>query len=249
MLTDTAFVATNQPFVTFGPSHLTALALTIVCPLMLAGVANAVKSHRFVKFVCRTFCVAIFGVWTLWYVVSYREGWLDWGDGLPFDLCSWAAIASVIAMLTRGQTAFELAYFWGMAGTVQGALTPNLPYDFPEIRFVIFSVFHGAIIASVLFMALAMKMRPYANAIPKAFGWTLFYAVCAGSIDWLLNVNYGFLHAKPAQQSLFDLLPPWPYYIPVMAVLALVAMLICYAPYYIADRRRARHAMPNPVQG
>lgn len=231
-----------QPFIAFGPAHLTVLALTILIPVLLAWWARHLRSTKFADRVCTGFCATIIGVWALWYVVAYREGWLDWGDGLPFDLCSWAAIASILAMLTRRQSVFELAYFWAMAGTVQGALTPNVPYDFPEIRFVIFSVFHGSIIASVLFMALAMKMRPTARAIPRAYAWTLFYAMSAGAVDWALQVNYGFLRAKPTQESLFDLLPGWPYYIPVMAVLALLSLFVCYAPYYVLDRMAARRA-------
>lgn len=182
------------------------------------------------------------GVWGIWYAVAYREGWLTWGDGLPLDLCSWAAIAAIVAMLARNQTAFDLAYFWGMAGTLQGALTPNLPFDFPEIRFIVFAVFHGGIIAAVLFMVFGLKMRPYGKSIPRVIVWTLIYAVSAGLADWLLRVNYGFLRAKPEHVSLFDLMPAWPHYIPVLAGLAAVSVALYYAPFFVLDRVRSRRS-------
>ena len=53
--------------------------------------------------------------------------------------------------------------------------------------------------------------------------------------DGLLKVNYGFLRAKPSHASLYDLMPAWPWYIPVVVVLALVAVLVCYLPFFLVD--------------
>jgi hypothetical integral membrane protein (TIGR02206 family) len=228
----------HQPFVVFGPSHLIVLALTIFTPGVLILIARLRPSPRLEKRICRMFVAAILGIWTYWYVVAWSQGWLTWGDGLPLDLCSWAAIATVIALTGKNQTAFDLAYFWALAGTVQGILTPNLPYDFPEPRFVVFSIFHGGIIAAVLFMVFALKRRPYAKSIPKVLAWTLGYAGVAGPVDWLLNVNYGFLRAKPEHVSLFNMMPDWPYDIFVLVVMAILSVLIYYAPFFALDHCR-----------
>ena len=60
--------------------------------------------------------------------------------------------------------------------------------------------------------------------------------------DWLLKVDYGFLRSKPIYPSLFDLMPDWPWYLPVLVVLGVISMLIFYAPFFIADlvRRKPR---------
>jgi hypothetical integral membrane protein (TIGR02206 family) len=226
---------TYQPFVTFGPSHLGMMATSFVLPVLLTVVARLVDSRTFERLVCLVFAAAIAGIWGLWYVAAYRIGWLTWSDGLPLDLCGWAAIATIVALVRRNQYTYELAYFWAMCGTLQGMLTPDTPYDFPEIRFIVFAVFHGGIIASVLFMTLAMKMRPFARSIPRVIGWTVVYALVAGFFDWRLGVNYGFLRAKPGHVSLFDLMPDWPYYIPVLVGLAVLSVLIYYAPFFVLD--------------
>jgi len=228
-----------QPFVLFGQSHEIVLALTVLVPVMLAILVRTNASRGLARAICCSFAVAIAGIWAIWYIVAYRNGWLTIGDALPMDLCSWAAVATVITLLRPNQFTYELAYFWALAGTVQGLLTPDTPYDFPEIRFLVFSIFHGGIIASVLFLTLGMKLRPYLESIPRVIGWTLFYALLAGFVDWMYGVNYGFLRAKPSHASLYDLMPSWPYYIAVVVALGVLSTLIYYLPFFLADRLRA----------
>jgi len=66
----------------------------------------------------------------------------------------------------------------------------------------------------------------------------------AGAADALLGVNYGFLRAKPGHASLYDLMPAWPYYLPVVAGLAVAAVLVFYAPFFALDRLRTRRRPP-----
>jgi hypothetical integral membrane protein (TIGR02206 family) len=181
------------------------------------------------------FAVVIAGTWAAWYVVFATTYRLDIGNALPLDLCSWAAIATIIALTTSHQKAYELAWFWTMAGTVQGIVTPDIRYDFPDFQFIEFSTFHGGIIAAVLFLTLGRGIRAYPKSIPRVITWSLVYMAIAGLADWLLKVNYGFLRAKPGHASLYDLMPAWPWYIPYVVVLALIAVLICYLPFFLVD--------------
>lgn len=228
-----------QPFVLFGRSHETVLALTVLVPIVLAILVRATASRALTRLICWIFAAAIMGAWAYWYMIAARNGWLDLGNALPMDLCSWACIATVVTLIYPNQKSYELAYFWALAGTVQGILTPGIPFDFPEPRFIEFSVFHGGIIASVLFLTLGMRMRPYPASIPRVIGWTLLYALLAGVVDWGLGVNYGFLRAKPPHASLYDLMPAWPYYLVVVVALGVLSTLIYYAPFFLADRLRA----------
>jgi len=225
-----------EPFVLFHASHLTVLALTVAVPLMLAAIARGrPRLERAIRFI---FALQIAGIWAVWFVVFHRMGWLDLGNGLPMDLCSWAAIATIVTLVRPNQKSYELAYFWALAGTIQGLLRPGIPYDFPEFRFIEFSLFHGGIIAAVVFLTFGAGMRPYFSSFPRVIAWSFVYMAAAGATDWALGVDYGFLRSKPIYPSLFDLMPAWPWYLPVLVVLGLVSMLIYYAPWLVADLAR-----------
>jgi hypothetical integral membrane protein (TIGR02206 family) len=227
-----------EPFVLFGRSHEIVLALIVLVPVVLSLLVRATKSRALTRAICWVFAAAILGAWTFWYIIAMRYGWLDLGNELPMDLCSWACIVTVATLIYPNQKNYELAYFWALAGTVQGILRPGIPFDFPDPRFIEFSIFHGGIIASVIFLTLGMRMRPYLASLPRVWGWSLVYMVAAGAVDWALGVDYGFLRSKPIYPSLFDLMPAWPYYLPALVVLGVLSTLIYYAPFFLADRLR-----------
>lgn len=231
-------IHTAAPFVVFGPSHKLVLKLIALVPAVLALLVHVMRRSWLERVFCWAFALTIGGTWAAWYVIFTQRGWIDWGNALPLDLCSWAAIAAVIALTARSRKAYELAWFWAMAGTVQGIVTPDIRYDFPDFQFIEFSLFHGAIIAAVLFMTAGLRFRPTPSSLPRVVAWSFAYMAVAGLADWLLGVNYGFLRAKPSHASLYDLMPVWPWYIPVVVVLALISILICYAPFFLFDAAR-----------
>jgi uncharacterized membrane protein YwaF len=66
--------------------------------------------------------------------------------------------------------------------------------------------------------------------------WSLIYMAVAGFIDWQLGVDYGFLRSKPIYPSVYDLMPAWPYYLPMVMALGLLSVAIYYAPFFLYDR-------------
>ncbi|HEY1637567.1 MAG TPA: TIGR02206 family membrane protein [Rhizomicrobium sp.] len=229
-----------NPFVPFGPSHLIALALSLTVPAALVAAVRACP--RLDGPVRYGLTLILLAVWAGWYVLAARRGWLTLGDELPMNLCDWATIATLVTLVHPNQKSYELAYFWALGGTLQGMITPDTPYDFPEIRFLIFFVYHGRIIGAVLYLTFGLRLRPWPQSLPRVILWSFFYLFAAALTDYFLDTNYGFLRAKPAQISLYDLMPPWPTYIGVVIVLGFVSTGIYYAPWFIADCIRARRA-------
>ncbi len=90
-------------------------------------------------------------------------------------------------------------------------------------------------------MTFALGMRPVRRSIARAAAWTIGYVAVAGTADWLLGTNYGFLRAKPEAATLFDAMAPWPWYIAESFFIGLAAMVVLYAPFYVADRVRRLH--------
>lgn len=161
-----------------------------------------------------------------------------WAEFMPLHLCHLALFACVDACITRRQLSFDLAYFWGLGGTLQGLITPGLAMGFPSVEFVLFFLGHSGIVACVIFLIVGFRMRPRWRSVARAIVAILVYALVAGGFNAAFDTNYGFLCAKPETSTLFDLLGDWPWYIASATGLCLISFVVLYLPWAIADRRR-----------
>jgi hypothetical integral membrane protein (TIGR02206 family) len=123
---------------------------------------------------------------------------------------------------------------------LQGMITPDVAYDFPDPQFIFFFIEHGGIIAALLYLTLGTGLRPNPRSLPRVAAASLFYAGVAGIADWALGTNYGFLRAKPPGTTLLSFMAPWPWYIPELVAAGIVSLLIYYVPFAMADWSRAR---------
>jgi hypothetical integral membrane protein (TIGR02206 family) len=126
-----------------------------------------------------------------------------------------------------------------LGGTLQALLTPDLAVGFPDLRFLIFFGLHGGVIVSVLFFTFGLRMRPWPSSIPRVVAWSSVYLAAAIAVNAIFGTNFGYLSAKPAQPSLLDLLPPWPYYIGGMILLGFAFIILFYLPFWLRDRLMA----------
>ena len=152
-------------------------------------------------------------------------------NALPFHLCDIAAFIAGIALMTRHPLCCELTYCWGLAGTLQGLITPNLSAGFPEPLFFSFFLHHGTIVVTALFLPLALGWRPRAGTWPRVLVWNQVYFFFALSLNYFFETNFGFLLQKPHVPSLLDHLGPWPYYLIWLQVIAATLMGLVLLPF------------------
>jgi hypothetical integral membrane protein (TIGR02206 family) len=225
-----------------GPSHVTSIALTFATPAAISVYARRTNNARVDEIIRWSLAAIVTANWIAWMFLLYAKGWLSIGNEIPLNLCDWATVAVLLALVRPGQKVFEVAYFWAMCGTLQALITPDCVYDFPDAQFILFFVYHGGIIAAVLYLVFGRGMRPVPASFPRVLGWTLVYAIVTGTADWVLGTNYGFLRAKPDHTTFLDLLWPWPWYLPELVVAAVLFMAIFYAPFFLLDRSRSSSA-------
>jgi hypothetical integral membrane protein (TIGR02206 family) len=224
------------PFQAYGLPHLTVIFLTIVLPFALAALARRTKSQRIEK----TIIGVLSGVLILNYVVYLvfirSRGVVDWRQMLPMQMCDWGMVVVMVAMWSGNQRWFEVAYFWGIGGTLQAVLTPNLRYGFPDWRFISFFTSHSAIIVGVVFLMLTRRCRPYPLSIVRVWLWSEFYFLITLLVDELTGFNYGFLLHKPEAFSILSFLSDfWPLYLLQLHGMALLVFLVLYAPFAVFD--------------
>jgi hypothetical integral membrane protein (TIGR02206 family) len=150
---------------------------------------------------------------------------------LPLQLCDVAILIAAAALWTRNQLLAEVSYFWGVAGTIQALVTPDLPQRFPTFPYFQYYVAHGGVVVAALVLVVGLGLNPRRFAVVKVAGLTIAYAALVGVVDAVTGANYMYLRAKPPGPTLLDVLGPWPVYILSAAVIGLVLFAILDAPF------------------
>jgi hypothetical integral membrane protein (TIGR02206 family) len=223
-------------FTPFGLAHLTVIFLTVVLPFVLALIVHRTKSRFLERSICFAISALLLVNYIAYQIIARHFGATTWTRLLPLQLCDWAMFVIIGALWTGNRRWLEVAYFWGIGGTLQAILTPNLQFGFPDLRFISFFVAHSGIIIGVIFLMLIYGFRPRPIGILRTFAWTELYFVVAFTTDLFTDENYGFLLHKPEAFSLLSFLSDWrPLYLLEMHVLALLFFSLLYAPFAIVD--------------
>ena len=226
-------------FHAFGLSHLVVILLTIGVPFLLASIVQRTKSPRLERSIRLTISALLLINYVAYVFVARNFGVDRWYKLLPLQLCDWAMIVIIGALWTGNRRWLEVAYFWGIGGTLQAIITPNLQFGFPDLRFISFFVAHSGIIIGIVFLMLIYGFRPRAIGVLRTFAWTEVYFVVAFSVDLLTGENYGFLLHKPEAASLLNFLSDSrPLYLLEFHGLAFLFFCALYAPFAIVDLAR-----------
>lgn len=159
---------------------------------------------------------------------------IDLDNSLPLHLCDIAVIVAGFALLTRHPALCELTYFWGLAASIQGIVTPNVGYGFPHPVFLSFFWHHFSIVAAALFLPLALgwrPRRPIHHTVTRVFLWSELYLITMLPTNSLLGTNFGFLAHKPDNPSLLDHMGPWPWYLLSLQFVALLLFILLSLPF------------------
>ncbi len=232
----------NAPeFHEFGFAHLVVIVLTIGVPLLLALIVHRTKSPRLERSIRFTISALLLINYVAYVFIARDFGVEHWYKLLPLQLCDWAMIVIIGALWSGNRRWLEVAYFWGIGGTLQALITPNLRFGFPDLRFISFFVAHSGIIIGIVFLMLIYGFRPRAIGIVRTFLWTEVYFVVAFTVDLLTNENYGFLLHKPEAASLLNFLSDSrPLYLLEFHLLAFLFFCLLYAPFAIVDLARGK---------
>lgn len=209
----------SERFVIFGADHLVALTLVAVC----SALAFRAGQGRWVKLANTVGGVAFATLAIVLWAVRVDNGFQA-GEDLPLSLCDLAFLLCLVCFVKPTDLLLTLVAYWGLAGTLQALITPDVLQGFPSKEFLLFFVGHSVIVVCLFF--LVGKNRPSrltgTYGVGVAFGGLLVYTVLVGTADALFGWNYGYLRAKPAGASVLDKMGPWPIYIGVGLVVALI---------------------------
>ena len=223
----------------------TAYAVTVATAVVAGVVLCTAARHRPGPW--RAWAGRVIGIVLLADAVSFIVALMVAGTfsaktSLPLALCDMAALVAAAACWFRIAVLAELTYFWGLAGTLQAVITPDLNAGFPHLVFFQYMVGHLGIVLAAIFLVVGLGIAPRAGAVPRVFGITLAYTAFVGLVDGLTGANYMFLRSPPGEWTLLKVLGPWPWYIASAAGVALVLLVVLDAPFW----RRRRPTLPVP---
>lgn len=225
----------DQKFELFSPPHLVAMFVTVVAPFALAAAARRFPR---VDAITRGTIATILALNFVGYGVRacFADA-LTWQQVLPFQLCDWTMIAVIIACVNGGRPRWlEVIYFWGIGGSLQAVLTPNLQFAFPDYRFLTFFIDHCGIVIGTAYLMRTRKFRPTLGSVWRTWLWSIAYLLVTLVVDQITDVNYGFLLHKPEAFSILSYLSDSrPLYIFQLNLLALVFFAVLYVPFAIHD--------------
>ena len=230
-------------FQTFGTPHLTAMALTLALPALLAVAARRLGGVA-PKVIAR--CLAgmlLANEFTYWAVRISQIGFDGWvRNHTPLHVCGVAVLLTTWTLLFRSERTYEIVYFWGLVGAANAVLTPGgLAVDFPQYRFFQYFIAHSGIVTGVLFATWGLGMRPTLRGMFRAFSYLAGFAAFVAVANLLLGSNFMWLSAAPPGTVSPFFAAPWPWYLPILAVVGFTMFFVVLSPFLVSDwwRRRA----------
>lgn len=210
------------------PEHLLAL---LVIGVATAGLVLGARRRRGAWL--KVFAVVIVADEVSWWLYLLAGGIPGsvLAYSLPLQLCDVAVFVAAAALWTRRPLPAEVTYFWGLAGTIQALLTPDLPQHFPSYPYFQYYIAHGGVVAAALILVVGLRIHPRPWSVVRVAAITLGYAALVGLVDLVSGADYMYLRAKPPSSTLLDALGPWPWYVGAASLIGLALFAVLDAPF------------------
>lgn len=237
----------SLPFTLFGPAHLIALVMVLglatVTLLILTRFRDTIEYQRWHGWLATL--VVINAVYWKFSVIIQNN--LPLAVNLPLHFCGIAPYLLAIYLVWPNQKLFDVLYYWIMAGFTAALLLP----DFLEGDFVGFFFLHGVPLFVVFYLLLLQEVKPSRGSYLTSFIWLNIYAfVIAAPVDLITGANYVFLREPPnVNFGPIKLLPPWPWYIPVIDLFLLLLYRVIYQLFHGQLEKRGNVATGVGARG
>jgi len=220
------------PFIRFSPSHLAIILLSLFLFIYIPYRINKNPEPPWVDMLCKSLgCLLILNE-IGWVFYKLSLGHTYWAEFMPFELCTINAyILGILLIFRPSYVIFEVVYFWAMAGTVQGIITPRLFGGFPHYLFFEYFITHTGIVLATLILIFRYNWKVTWLSVFRSFFWLQVLALINLVFDFTFNVNYMFMRELPKVTSVLDYFGEWPWYILICEIFALASFLFYLVPF------------------
>ena len=226
----------------FGVDHLWGIAVSVLFIVIIPWISVKYlnrKSQNHLGIIIGYIVMLNYPVWVILEIIA---GSFDMSLHLPVHLCRLSNLLIPLVMIKRHFLTFEILFFWGLSGSLQGAITPDISAGFPHFHYFRFWVGHNGIILALVYAVVVFKMRPTSYSIWKSFIALNIFLILAVIVNLVLDANYFWICGKPTTPtgehvpSILDFMGPWPWYILSAEFLALFHFVLAYLPFYFLKK-------------
>ena len=167
-------------------------------------------------------------------VILYVRGDFDPKEDLPLYLCRVIAWTLPFVMWKQNRRWLGIFYFWILAGTFQGLITPDLAEGFPDYFYFRYWFLHAGLVVTIIYGLVVYKVRITWTDFWRAVLYVQFYIVAVHLVNIAIGSNYSYTVQKPPGGSVADFLGPWPWYILGGEVIMFILSLLLMLPFVIS---------------
>lgn len=241
------YLVTAEPFHLFGSDHLWALVVSIAFTIALPLYARRNLNTRQQHLLGTVIGFIVMSNYLAWVLLEFLAGTFDVTKHLPLHLCRFANLAVILVMWKKNYRMYEILYFWGLSGILQGSITPDISFGFPHFHYFRFFIGHNGLVLAIIYATVVYGMRPTYKSIWKALIALNVFLVVALIANLILDANYFWIMGKPPVPSLLDYMGPWPWYILTGEFVALVHFGAAYLPIAWLNKRQERNLSPKAM--
>jgi hypothetical integral membrane protein (TIGR02206 family) len=171
----------------------------------------------------------------------------DVWTSLPLHVCDIVMFVAPLSLLLRWRSLRAIAYFWGIGLSSMSFIFPDLRFGPGDFQFWVFWTAHATIVGTALYDITGRGFRPRFRDWWLAVEFGLAYVGVMFVVDVVWHFNYGYVGVTyKDQRSPADFLGPWPWRVPLMALIAFVAMFLLLVPWMVVRRIKDR-VSSNPL--
>ena len=215
------------PFVFLGASHVFSIILFLVLALSIPYLAKKNLNENQQLFLGKIIGVLVLIGYLSWVILEILAGSFNLKLHLPFHLCRTANVLIFVVLFFRSFLAYEIVFFWGLT-VIHAVITPDITQGFPHYHFARYWLTHQLMIIGIIYATFVYDIRPHKKSIYKSFVALLLFFLITIPVNLLLDANYFWICGKPPVGTVLDYFGPWPWYLVVATLLALIHFYFFY---------------------
>ena len=237
-----SYLYENTSFEQFGTDHVLGLLISVFLIIFIPWVSVKYLNRKTQRSLGVYIGYVVMLNYPVWVLLEITAGSFDSTLHLPVHLCRVSNLLIPLVMVKRHFLTFEILFFWGLSGSLQGAITPDISAGFPHFHYFRFWVGHNGIILALIYAVVVFRMRPTIHSLWKSFVALNIFLILAVIANLILDANYFWICGKPTTPtgehvpSILDFMGPWPWYILSAEFVAILHFFLAYSPFYFLNK-------------